>query len=321
MPRTIPPLNPLHVFEVASRLGSFTKAARKLRVSQSAVSRQISVLEHFLGVRLFVRERRGIVLTPAGVSYGPQISAAFAQITNATAQLMNSDRSAPLRLQVNLTFAMKWLLIRLTRFYSQYPEISLQLSIGSIDFSKSDVDLAIQFGRGKWPGLQSRLIFNDSIQPVCSPKLLAGKSPRAFTLDDLAKHRLLVSRFRSRDWADWLQAAGRPDLHKNILEFPSSLLAYEAAISGLGIGMGQARLVAQDIRANLLVPLLEMSVPGYLGHYFVWPKNSPLSENAQAFCKWLMAERDLITDETVPTAGPARIRRRAGRTASATAKR
>lgn len=300
MARTVPPLNPLHVFEVASRLGSFTKAAKKLRVSQSAVSRQISVLEHYLGISLFVRERRGIVMTPAGAAYGPQISLAFEQIAIATEQLTKSDRSAPIRLQVNLTFAMKWLVTRLPRFYSQYPDIVLQLNIGSIDFSKSDADLAIQFGRGKWPGLQSRLIFNDSIRPVCSPALLGGISPKSFNLDDLSKHRLLVSRYRRRDWNDWLQAVGRPDLHKNVLEFPSSLLAYEAAITGLGIGMGQERLVAQDIKAKLLVPLFDVSVPGYLGHYFVWPKNSPLSENAQGFCKWVLHERDGVAAEAPP---------------------
>ena len=315
MPRNIPPLNPLHVFEVVSRLGSFTKAARKLRVSQSAVSRQITVLEHFLGVSLFIRERRGIVLTTAGAAYGPQITSAFETIANATKQLTKADRSAPLRLQVNLTFATKWLTTRLARFYAQYPDSSLQLSIGSIDFSKRDVDLAIQFGRGKWPGLQSRLIFNDLIHPVCSPGLLNGKSPKTFAIDDLSKHRLLVSRYRRRDWSDWLQAAGRPDLHKNVLEFPSSLLAYEAAITGLGIGIGQTRLVAHDIKTKQLVPLFDLTVPGYQGHYFVWPKNAPLSENAQAFCKWVFQEAG--SPDAVPSGDiqPAPVSR-AGRTST-----
>src|SRR5450759_1990375 len=117
MRMAIPPLNPLRVFEAVARLGSFTKAADELHVSQSAVSRQVSIIENYLDVKLLNREQRGATLTEIGRIYQQQIGQAFAQISGATQDLLRSSRGGPIKIRVYTTFAAKWLMRRLPEFH------------------------------------------------------------------------------------------------------------------------------------------------------------------------------------------------------------
>ncbi len=293
MSRPIPPLNPLHVFEVAARLGSFAEAAEELGVTQSAVSRQVAVLEGYLGQPLFIRGRRGVTLTPAGEGYRQAVAPAFQAIAQATQRLRQAKEEAPLRLRVYATFAAKWLLHRLPGFQAAHPEVQVKLShtVAPVDFRGRDreVDLAIQFGRGAWPGLHRRLLLPDVIQPVCAPNLLQGKLPLRQPTD-LARHRLLISRYRRDDWRDWLVAIGLPDLPRNGMEFTSSVLTYQAAEAGLGVAMGQIHLLGPEIAAGSLVPLFERPLERPLGHYVVWPMDRPPSRNARAFLAWLLQQ-------------------------------
>jgi len=286
MSRLIPPLNPLYFFEVASRQGSFTRAADELNVTQSAVSRQIAVLERYVGAKLFLRERHGIVLTEAGEAYRQQIAPAFERIHLATQQMRQAEQDEPLRVRVYSTFAVKWLLARLPEFSALHPDIELSLSntVAPVDFKRDEVDLAIQFGAGDWPGLEMRRLLPDVIQPVCSPRLLE-RHPIG-CLDDLARHRLLVSRYRRQDWRDWLTEVGRADLLQPGMEFASSVLTYQAAVEGLGVAIGQTLLLDHDIRAGLLVPLFR-PITRPLAHYIVWPSDRTPNRKGRLFLAWL----------------------------------
>ncbi len=214
MAKIIPPLNPLRVFEVVARLGSFTKAAEELHVSQSAVSRQVSLIEDYLDVKLFNREQRGISLTEAGRLYHQKIGPAFASIAAATQDLLMTSRGGPIKVRAYTTFAAKWLMRRLPAFQSANPEIDVRLStdVTPADFSTDDIDLAIQFGDGSWPDAHCDHLFDDYITPVCSPALLSRPGASLETLDDLKHHRLLHSHYRKGDWSYWLNAVNRPDL-------------------------------------------------------------------------------------------------------------
>jgi LysR family glycine cleavage system transcriptional activator len=291
MARKMPPLNPLHVFEASARLGSFTKAAEELGVTQSAVSRQVAVLEAYVRQRLFRRDRHGITLTPAGGAYLKDIAPAFARVAAATEKLRQAGQAEPLRLRCYNTFAVKWLIPRLPRFQADHPAVEVRLSnaVAEVDFTRDEVDLAIQFGDGNWPGLNSRLLIPDVIQPVCSPRLLRGRKALG-TLDDLRRHQMLHSRYRRSDWNRWLAAVGRPDLPVSGMEFPSSVLTYQAATDGLGIAMGQVRLLAHDFKAGALVPLFDRPVERPMAHYAVWPR-SP-DRKVRAFLAWLAREVD-----------------------------
>ncbi|MBC7580760.1 LysR substrate-binding domain-containing protein [Tardiphaga sp.] len=287
----LPPLNPLHVFDVAARQLSFTRAAAELRVTQPAISRQINALESFLGVRLFERDRQGLRLTSEGEQFQRQIAPAFQIIANATSSLMSTGKAEPLKIRVYTTFAAKWLIQRLPSFYVAYPHIKLNISnvVAPIDFEKDKVDLAIQFGAGKWPNVECELLFRDLIQPVCSPKLL--KSNRLVELDDLRKVQLLHSHYRRADWPDWLMAVNRPDLLTDVgVSFPSSVLTYHAAMEGVGVAMGQLHLLRNELHDGSLVPLFNAPFQRSMAHYVAWPKHRALGKKSRSFIHWLKAQ-------------------------------
>lgn len=287
----LPPLNPLHVFEVASRLESFTKAADELNVTQSAVSRQIATLESNLNMMLFRRGKGGISLTDAGEFYRREIGAAFARIEAATEELRSRKSAGPLRVRVYSSFAAIWLIPRLSSFREKHPSIELQMNtaVQPVDFSRDSADVAIQFGAGEWAGTISRWILPDVLRPVASPDL-RRRVGGIETVEDLQKVPLITARLRTRDWKDWLALAGADPEQFRFMEFPSSLLAYEAAAAGLGVTMGQVSLVQTYLREGQLEFLFDMRLRRDLGYYAIWSSSIPVSSKMRSFLHWLEAE-------------------------------
>jgi len=290
MARKIPPLNPLRTFEAAARHGSFTRAAEELLVSQSAVSRQILVLEEYLGLPLFMRDARGTRLTAAGEQYFAEIGPAFQLLANATERLHKSVTGSPLKIKVYATFAAKWLMRRLPRFQAQHPDIPVRIStaVAPVDFARDQVDAAIQLGRGNWTGGEATFLFDDEIAPVCSPTLLSA------SLDDphlLKNYRLLHSHYRRSDWPDWL-AAVKVTLPNDDdpMSFPSSLLTYQAAVDGLGIAMGQLPLLQEELHSGALIRPLPQTLKRDLAYYLVLPRDKSGDARLRLFRDWLLAE-------------------------------
>lgn len=293
MARRIPPLNPLHVFEVVARAGSLTRAADELHISQSAVSRQIAVLEGYLNVRLFQRERRGVTLTPLGAAYLRDIGPAFALIASGTERLLAEASGGPLRVRTYATFVAKWLLKRLPDFQSRHPEIEVRIAtaVPEVDFDKDAADVAIQFGHGQWPKADAELLFFDEIEPVCSPALLKGRR-RLERIDDLAGMRLLHAHYRRADWPDWLAAVGRSDLLGTAREmtFPSSMFAYQAAIDGVGVAMGQTLLLQQEFESGQLTRPFRRPIQRDAAYYLLTAASQTPSVKVRAFRRWLLDE-------------------------------
>jgi LysR family glycine cleavage system transcriptional activator len=292
--RIVPPLNPLHVFEVASRVGSFTKAAELLGVTPSAVSRQISVLEGFLNVRLFNRSRDGNTLTEAGEIYCREIAPAFEMIGGATDRIKQGQDRTPLNVRVPATFAMRFLIPRLSRFRDAEPGINVRIvtGFGPVDFVREQVDISIQVGTGDWPGTERQPIFENWVQPVCSPSLLSTGAIRS--VDDLRNVRLLRSQNRRRDWPDWFAAMGRADFsleHSEVVEFSNSLLAYEAAADGVGVMIGHLPMIGPDIAARRLVPLFDRPIRQG-SYYAAWRADSGPSRKSRKFLAWLQTQLD-----------------------------
>ena len=293
MARRIPPLNPLHVFEVVARAGSLTRAADELHISQSAVSRQIAVLEGYLNVRLFQRERRGVTLTPLGAAYLRDIGPAFALIASGTERLLAEASGGPLRVRTYATFVAKWLLKRLPDFQSRHPEIEVRIAtaVPEVDFDKDAADVAIQFGHGQWPKADAELLFFDEIEPVGSPALLKG-SRRLERIDDLAGMRLRHAHYRRADWPDWLAAVGRSDLLGTAREmtFPSSMFAYQAAIDGVGVAMGQTLLLQQEFESGQLTRPFRRPIQRDAAYYLLTAASQTPSVKVRAFRRWLLDE-------------------------------
>jgi LysR family glycine cleavage system transcriptional activator len=180
----------------------------------------------------------------------------------------------------------------LPRFQERYPKVSVRLdaSVESVDFVRDDVDLAIQFGRGDdWRGVEKKLLIRDVIQPVCSPRFLR-KHPELRSIDGLRGRHLLHSHYRRKDWADWLASVDRPDLLSEGTLYPNSMLAYEAAIEGIGIAIGQTFLLKDDIATGALVPLFDRPLIRSLAYFAIWRKGSVQNRKAARFLKWLTEE-------------------------------
>lgn len=292
MSRRLPPLNPLRVFEAVARTLNLTTAASELHVTQSAVSRQIAVLESYVGAELFTRERHGVALTRKGQLYADQIKPAFDAISAATSTLMNASTQGALRVRTYTTFAGKWLVPRLHEFKRRHPDIEVKLStaVPEVDFNRDPVDVAIQFGDDNWPRLQADLLFLDEIEPICSPSYLEEVGFDPEHPERLLQRQLLESHYRRADWADWLSGTGLSECvpATDRMTFSTSLLTWQAAMDGLGIAIGQSALLATELETGLLVRPFNKPVQRNKGHFLVRPKVQRESRKVMAFRDWLL---------------------------------
>src|SRR5258708_14044259 len=212
MTTRLPSLNGLHAFEAAARHLSFTRAAAELNVTQRAISHQIRRLEEQLGIRLFVRHNRSLVLTREAQGYLPAVRAAFADLRQATDRLRLSERDGLLTVSATPSLAAKWLVPRVAAFQDAHPGIEIRISASThlVDFRReAEIDMAVRYGRGSWRGLRADWLMAEEFFPVCSPALLGSDKPLRQPAD-LAQHTLLHATLSREDWQLWLTAAGLP---------------------------------------------------------------------------------------------------------------
>ena len=189
------------------------------------------------------------------------------------------------------SFAARWLVPRLGRFRQQWPDIDLRIdpSAELYDFSRGDVDVAIRYGRGKYPGLRTHWLMTEDIFPVCSPTLLEGhyglRDPR-----DLENHVLLHDDGHG-DWRTWLLAAGvvNVDPARGPI-FTDSGMLIQAAMTGQGVALARGVLAADELAAGRLVRPLTLSLPTEYAYYFVCPEDTAEQPKIAAFREWLLAE-------------------------------
>ncbi|TQF28431.1 transcriptional regulator GcvA [Bradyrhizobium sp. UNPA324] len=293
MTARLPSLNGLRAFEAAARHLSFTLAAAELNVTQTAISHQIRRLEEELGIRLFIRQNRALALTPEARDYLPGVRAAFNDLRLATDRLLRKDDDKVLTVSTLASLAAKWLLPRLTDFQEQHPgfDVRITTSTSLVDFQRDNVDAAIRYGRGQWPGLRADWLMADELFPVCSPSLLRGdKSLRR--PEDLRNHALLhTSNTNSDDWRLWLTAAGLPaDIARHPgITFDMIFMTIQAAIDGIGVAMGRTSYVRDDIAKGRLVVPFRIALPTDAGFYLVAPEGRREAPKLTAFRQWLIA--------------------------------
>jgi LysR family glycine cleavage system transcriptional activator len=302
----LPPLNPLRAFEAAGRLRSIRKAADELSVTPGAVSRQVQILETYLGSLLFRREPREIVLTPEGERYLASIALHFDGIREATQKLTGQRSIEIVRIRAYTTFAIKWLIPRLSSFHAENKstEVRLTTSVEAVDFERENVDGAIRLGDGNWAGLEvDRLIANELV-PLCSPALKRRAALKK--VGDLAGQTLLHSLVRPDDWRYWLEAVGAKGIDPYAgPKYASTALAYQAALEGQGVMLAQKALFAEDVRARRLVqPFGPPLDRGEFTYYFVYPRNRLRNPAFRRFRVWLLEqtqESNRATSMTPPS--------------------
>lgn len=291
MKRSLPPLNGLRAFEAAARHMSFTDAAEELSVTQAAISHQVRGLEQRLGLKLFVRRNRSLLLSEAGQAYLPSVRAAFDQLNEATEKLLQKDKGGNLTVTTTSSFAVKWLVPRLGGFQRSHPEIDVRVSTGTslVDFSREDVDIGIRYGRGQWPNLLAERLVSEDVMPVCAPSLLKGpnglKKPA-----DLRRFNLLHIGSFPDDWQVWLTAAGVKGVDSSRgVSFDFALAAYQAAMDGLGVALGRNPLVEPDLKAGRLVVPFEFKRSSDFAYYLVYPPEAIRRRKIKAFRDWVVS--------------------------------
>jgi LysR family transcriptional regulator, glycine cleavage system transcriptional activator len=293
MTARLPSLNGLRAFEAAARHLSFTLAASELNVTQTAISHQIRRLEEELGIRLFVRQNRALALTAEARDYLPGVRAAFNDLRLATDRLLRKDDDKVLTVSTLASLAAKWLLPRLTDFQEHHPGIDVRITTSTslVDFQRDNVDAAIRYGRGQWPGLRADWLMADELFPVCSPSLLRGDKPLRCP-EDLKSHMLLhTSNANSDDWRLWLTAAGLPaDIARQPgITFDMIFMTIQAAIDGIGVAMGRTSYVRDDITKGRLVVPFKIALPADAGFYLVSPEGRREAPKLAAFRQWMIA--------------------------------
>lgn len=287
---SLPSLNGLRAFEAAARHLSFTRAAAELNVTQTAISHQIRRLEDQLGIALFERRNRGLALTREAQGYLPAVRAAFEDLRQATARLQQRGRDDVLTVSTTASLAAKWLVTRVAAFQDAHPGIEVRITTSAhlVDFRREQVDMAVRYGRGNWPGLRAQWLMAEDIFPVCSPALLHAEKPLRRP-EDLANHTLLHATASREDWQLWLTAAGLPTAlaARRGLSFDQSFMAIEAAMEGLGVALGRSAYVQADIAAGRLVVPFDVVLPADAGFYIVAPEETADTPKIALFRDWL----------------------------------
>lgn len=290
MRRKLPPLNSLKAFESAARHLSFTKAADELFVTQGAVSQQVKQLESFLGVPLFIRKNRNLLLTEAGQLLVKEITQTLDHIADITDKVTRLEKSPAITVSVVPSFAAKWLVPRLFMFYEQHPDIEVQLLSTErlVDFNSEDVDVGVRLGNGNYPGLESIKLLDEYLVPVCSPDVKMD-SP-----EDLKQQTLLVDANRPEDWQRWLAEAGVDDVKlTKSHRYNNYALMHESAALGQGVALGLKQLATHDLETGRLIKPFDIEIKHNSAYHIVYPtQDKGACEKVRAFVDWLLAQVD-----------------------------
>jgi len=297
--RAVPPLPALVAFEAASRHLSFTRASEELSLTQSAISRQITLLEQLLGVRLFERIRQRVNLTPAGRFYAEQVRDVLGRLTTATEEAIAfRGQGGILRLRVPPTFGTRWLIPRMGRFFERHPEVTVSFTTrlpGAIDFRREGLDAAIHVGEAAWPGVALHRLTAGEAVAVAAPSLI--KSLPIREPKDLRRATLLIHRSRPESWSKWFDAhrlgavTALPSL-----AFEQFTMVFQAAIAGLGVAIAPSFLVRPELASGELARLFEPIVEKDQGDFFVYPLEKKDFAPVAVFRDWILREAAIASE-------------------------
>jgi LysR family transcriptional regulator, glycine cleavage system transcriptional activator len=299
MLRHIPGLQSLKAFDASARHLNFTRAAAELNVTPAAVSHQIKELEEAVGVPLFQRTSRHMQLTRQGQVLKPAIADALEGITRALQKLRQVENPTQVRVTASPSIAAKWLVPRIDRFLDSVPGADVRIDVSSepLDFDREDIDVAIRFGEGIYPGLVVEKLFHDTLFPVCSPELLKGAKPMREP-KDLLHFTLIHLDWEAQgavwpNWRMWMLAAGVKDFNDSRgLHFSQTSLAVQAAVDGHGVALGDSTLVADDLASGRLVKPFELSLrsPAQFAYHLITRRDTAERPMTKAFRNWIIAE-------------------------------
>lgn len=287
----LPPLNALRTFVIASRTRSFGKAAEELSVTPAAVSRSIRSIEEYLGCSLFRRTHRSVELTPQGQQYCNDLDRVFDQITLATQNLMAQRAGRPLVVCAFPSFIVNWLVPRWSRQLQSNTSIQVKMVTTlshDINFEAAGIDVALLTDRPEFAGCISTKLFMATLVPICRPDYL----PPGTTARDVSEWQsaLLHSETRPNDWDHWSEANGIPLDTSQGVRFENAPMMYEAAMSGLGIGIGIKEVLNRDFATQRLAVAFPDNVETACPFYLIRPPATEKHPFFRPFMDWLTHE-------------------------------
>ena len=290
MPR-LPPLAALRAFEAAARHLSFKRASAELAVTPTAISHQIRLLEDWIGLKLFERRPRQLLLTIEGQRLYPVLRDGFDSFAKAVANLQARRSRTVVTLSATRAFMARWLVPRTPSFAAANPGMDLRLHAADepVDFSKTAIDVALRYGRGDYPGLKAEELFRDEFAPVASPHL-GLREPT-----DLRRQTLIHFEWFREDretpiWPRWLARAGMNHFEpKAELTFTDESHAIQAVIAGQGVGLLDLMLISDELASGALVQPFGPVLPGYRC-FLVYPEPTAQSEKIAAVRSWIRSE-------------------------------
>jgi len=297
MSTTVLPLNALRAIESVGRLGALEPAAVELGVTIGAVSQQLRRAEARLGAALFDRTPKGLRPTPLLLAQMPMLRRGFDALEAAAAALDTHD-SGVLTLTVGSVFASRWLVGRIGRFSAAHPEIELRVvATGKLlDLSRTDIDCAIRFGGGAWPGVRATPIGDRAVLPVAAPALARRlKQPQ-----DLAAVPIIQDEATMLSWEAWFEAAGLPASVRHGPVYSDPALAFEAAVAGQGVLLVLEMMALDALRDGRLVAPFDIRAVTPFGYWFATTADRRVPAKVSRFKAWLEAE---IAADGLPRSG------------------
>ena len=293
--KSLPPLSSLLPFEAAARLGSFTRAADELGLTQAAISRQIRALEENLGVRLFDREKRAVSLSEPGRDLARVVSGSLEAIATQATHMRGVRKSSEIVLFSQLCEGLYWLMPRLAEFHQSHPGIEVRVMTSTQPLTEATEHFDIALQTSSRASGACRLVFTatDDVFPVCSPRYM-GERQAPMPLADLDQQHLLHHKVHPQDWVewdDWLEQLGQDQRvgYKGSV-FDSYPIMIQAAIEGHGIAIGWRRTTEKLLESGALVrPYAEsVHLPDGLAVY--QHQNGILRPEARKLLDWLQSE-------------------------------
>ena len=289
--RRLPSLASLRAFEAAARHLSFKHASAELAVTPTAISHQIRLLEDWIGLPLFDRRPRQLLLTIEGQCLYPVLRDGFDTFAKAVANLQARRARSVVTLSATRAFTARWLVARTTSFAAANPGMDLRLHAAEepVNFSRSEIDVAIRYGRGDFPGLKAEELFQDEFAPVASPRLRLREPA------DLHRQTLIHFEWFRVDretliWPRWLARAGMHHFEpKAELTFTDESHAIQAAIAGQGVALLDLMLIADELASGALIQPFGPVLPGYRC-FLVYPEPAAESEKIAAVRSWIRRE-------------------------------
>lgn len=288
--RLLPSVSMLSAFESAARLGSFSRAAVDLNLTQGAISRQIQALEHQLGVVLFHRSAQAVTLTPVGVTYAQEITAALGLVRTATLNAISQSHGGELRLAVLPTFGAKWLIPRLGDFLSQHPDINLTFKshIKPVDFKEEGVDFAVHYGQPDWPDATCHFLMSETVLPVYSPVL-----EEKYTLacaEDFKQVPLLHLSTRQGHWTKWFHRHKVAFEAAHGIRFEQFSALAQATVAGLGVSLMPRLFIESELKAGSLKIFEQGACESSAAYYVVTPTYRNSYYPVVQFRNWILQQ-------------------------------